>query len=153
MAIIKNRSDINKIRKPKTRKGKRFLLSREPKLIEDTKNAIFMRGSTASEKCVKLLKDICLLKKPNSVFFKRKESWRPFEDSTNIEFMALKNDSPLFMFANHSKKRPNNLIMGRIFDEHILDMVEFGFDNFKSLDEFKVSKIAVGTKPIIIFSG
>jgi ribosome production factor 2 len=43
--------------------------------------------------------------------------------------------------------------MGRIFDEHILDMVEFGFDNFKSLDEFKVSKIAVGTKPIIIFSG
>ncbi len=67
--------------------------------------------------------------------------------------MALKNDSPLFMFANHSKKRPNNLIMGRIFDEHILDMVEFGFDNFKSLDEFKVSKIAVGTKPIIIFSG
>ncbi len=67
--------------------------------------------------------------------------------------MALKNDSPLFMFANHSKKRPNNLIMGRVFDEHILDMVEFGFDNFKSLDEFKVSKIPVGTKPIVIFSG
>jgi ribosome production factor 2 len=32
-------------------------------------------------------------------------------------------------------------------------MVEFGFDNFKSLDEFKVSKIPVGTKPIVIFSG
>jgi len=57
------------------------------------------------------------------------------------------------MFANDSKKRPNNLIIGRTFDEHILDMVEFGFDNYKSLDEFKISKIPVGTKPIIIFSG
>lgn len=83
----------------------------------------------------------------------RKESWLPFEDSTNIEFMSVKNDSPLFMFGSNTKKRPNNIIIGRTYDEHILDMVEFGFDNFKSLNEFKISKIPVGTKPIIIFSG
>ena len=84
---------------------------------------------------------------------KRKESWHPFEDSTHIEFMCDKNNSSLFMFANNSKKRPNNLIIGRTFDDHILDMVEFGFSDYKSLNEFKVSKIPIGTKPIVIFSG
>jgi len=153
MVVIKDRSVINKINKPKTRKGKRFLESREPKLIEDTKNAVFMRGSKATESCVKLLKDMCLLKKPNSVYFSRKESWHPFEDSTHIEFMCNKNNSSLFMFANNSKKRPNNVIIGRTFDEHILDMVEFGFTDYKSLSDFKVPKIPIGTKPIVIFSG
>src|SRR5258708_7912569 len=85
--------------------------------------------------------------------FNRKHDWRPFEDSTSIEFVCNKNDSPLFMYSSHNKKRPNNIVIGRTFDEHILDMVEFGFDNFKSLADFKISKIPVGTKPIVIFSG
>lgn len=153
MVVIKDRAVINKIRKAKTRKGKRFLESREPKLIEDTKNTISMRGSKANQNCIQLLKDFCLLKKPNSVYFNRKEPWHPFEDSTNIEFMCSKNNSSLFLFANNSKKRPNNLIIGRTFDDHILDMVEFGFEDFKSLNDFKVPKIPIGNKPIVLFSG
>ncbi|XP_054163508.1 ribosome production factor 2 homolog [Oppia nitens] len=153
MVVIKDKSVINKIRKAKTRKGKRFLESREPQLIEQTKTAIFLRSANASQRCIDLIKDICLLKKPNSVFFNRKETYHPFEDITSIEFMCNKNNASLFMFANHSKKRPNNLIIGRTFDDHILDMVELGFDNYKSLNEFKIPKIAIGTKPIVLFSG
>ena len=32
-------------------------------------------------------------------------------------------------------------------------MIEFGFSDYKPLDEFRVPKIPVGTKPIVIFSG
>jgi len=38
----------------------------------------------------------------------------------------------LYFHESQQKKRTNNLIIGRVLDEHIVDMVEFGFDN-KSL--------------------
>jgi hypothetical protein len=63
------------------------------------------------------------------------------------------------MFGCHSKKRPNNLIIGknvgvhealcdssrrilfegRMFDYNILDMFEFGVEKFVSMDNFPVS--------------
>lgn len=87
------------------------------------------------------------------MYLSRKESWHPFDDSSSIEFLCARNQSSLFAFATHSKKRPNNLIVGRTFDDHILDMIEFGFADYKPLKEFKVPKISVGTKPVVIFSG
>lgn len=66
----------------------------------------------------------------------RKNVMRPFEDASSIvsfksvhtaycfslfnsftvkiqEFFAQKNDASLFMFGSHSKKRPNNLVVGK----------------------------------------
>lgn len=93
---------------------------------------------------------VCLSVRP---LIYRKESFRPFEDSTQIEFLCSKSNSSLFVFANNSKKRPNNLIVGRTFDDHILDMIEFGFTDYRALNHFKGTKTAIGTKPIVIFSG
>ena len=55
--------------------------------------------------------------------------------------------------GNHNKKRPHNIIMGRMYDYQLLDMVELGLENFKSLQEFKNSKIASGSKPCLMFAG
>lgn len=57
------------------------------------------------------------------------------------------------MFGSSSKKRPNNLIFGRIYDEQILDMVEFGIKQYKSLQDFKSEKISAFVKPVIVFNG
>jgi ribosome production factor 2 len=40
-----------------------------------------------------------------------------------------------------------------MFDGQILDMVEVGIENAKSLSEFKTSKCAVGMKPLFLFNG
>jgi len=144
---------VNRIRRSKTNKGRRILQKREPQLVEEVKKAVLFRSSTASQDCTQLLKDITALKKPNATYLSRKESWQPFEDASTLEFVTKKNDGALFAYASHSKKRPNNLILGRTFDGHILDMVEFGFENFKSLSDFHVQKISTETKPIILFSG
>ncbi len=68
------------------------------------------------------------LKKPDSILFHRHNSLHPFEDQANLEFLCRSNDCSLFSFGTHSKKRPHNLVMGRMYDFQALDMFEFGID-------------------------
>jgi ribosome production factor 2 len=51
------------------------------------------------------------MKKPNSKMFGRKNDLNPFDDETGIEFLTTKNDSSLFLFGSHNKKRPHNIVM------------------------------------------
>lgn len=46
------------LRKPKTKRSKRFLESRAPKLIEDVKTAMIMKGGNTSQTITQALKDI-----------------------------------------------------------------------------------------------
>ncbi|KAL3204557.1 hypothetical protein MRX96_011559 [Rhipicephalus microplus] len=117
--------------KPKTQRGKRFLENR----------------------VLKAMKNLCSLKRPHSVFFNRKDEMKPFEDQTSLEFMTQKNDASHFVLGTNSKKRPNNLVMGRTYDGHLLDMFELGMEDFKALEDFKIPKIPVGTKPMLLFAG
>ena len=151
---------MQRVIKPKNQKSKRALEAREPKAIENTKTVLFVRGSKASDTVVKVLKDIQALKKPHVApeFYGRKNDILPFEDASKLEIFCKKNDSSLFLFGNHNKKRPHNLIIGRTFDGHLLDMVEMGIldtddpESFKLLSDFDTS-IDMGTKPCLLFSG
>jgi Brix domain len=51
------------------------------------------------------------MKNPNSKMFGRKNDLNPFDDETGIEFLTTKNDSSLFLFGSHNKKRPHNIVM------------------------------------------
>eukprot|EP00062_Callorhinchus_milii_P009323 gi/632952999/ref/XP_007892156.1/ PREDICTED: LOW QUALITY PROTEIN: ribosome production factor 2 homolog [Callorhinchus milii] len=139
--------------KPKSRRAKRFLENRAPKLIENIKNAMLIKGGNTNETVTQALKDIYALKKPNAVLYKKKNITRPFEDQTSLEFFSKKSDCSLFAFGSHNKKRPNNLIIGRMFDYHVLDMIELGIEKFVGLKDFKNSKSPEGTKPMLIFAG
>jgi len=139
--------------KPKTQRGKRFLANRESKIDENTKQVMFIQGGKTSDIVNQALRDINTLKKPNSHLFRRKNILRPFEDQTSIEFFSQKSDASLMVFGSHSKKRPHNLVFGSFFDHHILDMFELGIDRFAPIQDFKTAKVALGTKPCIMFSG
>lgn len=93
------------------------------------------------------------LKKPNVQMLKQKNDILPFEDITSVEKFAHKYNASLFMIALHNKKRPHNLVMGRMYEHMLLDMIEFGVENYKGLKDFKVEKIASGIKPLLIFNG
>ena len=61
-----------------------------------------------------------------------------------------------FQFGSHSKKRPNNLVLGRMFDHQVYDLIEVGVENFQGLDTFSYDKkIApqLGSKPFFAFIG
>uniref|UniRef100_A0A3B1IGM2 Ribosome production factor 2 homolog n=1 Tax=Astyanax mexicanus TaxID=7994 RepID=A0A3B1IGM2_ASTMX len=132
--------------KPKTKRSKRFLDHRAPKLLENSKNAMIMKGGNTSETVTQALKDIVIK--------------IPFSFITNLlllflsqEFFSKKTDCSLFLFGSHNKKRPNNLVFGRMFDFHVLDMFEMGIEKFTALKNIKNEKCAEGTKPMLIFAG
>ena len=45
------------------------------------------------------------------------------------------------------------MIMGRMYDYHMLDMVELGVDAYTPLKEFRTAKVALGCKPALVFHG
>jgi len=139
--------------KPKSKKAKRALEEREPKAIENTKTAVFIRGVKCSQNVQTCMKDLNTLKKPHGVSYNQKNDVRPFEDASKLEFYGKKLDASLFVFGSTNKKRPDNLVFGRLYDYNLLDMVEVGLDAFTSINEFKTAKVTLGSKPCLLFEG
>ena len=83
------------------------------------------------------------MKKPFYKLLSKKNEIRPFEAVNSLEFLSQKNDCSLFMVGSHSKKRPNNLVIGRLFNYQILDMIELGVLDYKSMDTFKTMKVPI----------
>ncbi|KAL0225675.1 hypothetical protein P9112_012999 [Eukaryota sp. TZLM1-RC] len=139
-------------RKPKTRRGKKALQAREPKLFEGVKRALILKGHASSQVVNDLLTDIFLLKKPDAKMFNRKNDVLPFDNHSSIEFYTERNDCPLFLLGNSTKKRPNNLIFGRTFNSKVLDMVELGILEHIPMSLFD-HQCALGSKPLFNFIG
>lgn len=93
------------------------------------------------------------MKKPEAQNLQKRNEIHPFEDPTPIENFGRKMNASLFMLVSNSKKRPNNLVMGRLFEHTIMDIVEFGVENYESLQKFKTEKISSGIKPMLVFQG
>lgn len=87
------------------------------------------------------------LKRPNAISFSKKNTIRPFEDASSLEFWASKNDASMFVVAQSTKKRPDGLTFVRMFDNRVLDMIEVGIDKFVSLENFKVRLIQTHSVP------
>ena len=61
------------MKKAKNARSARFLKNKLPKAKEDAKRALFIRGMKTNETIMSLLKDLNLLKKPQSIMFSIKE--------------------------------------------------------------------------------
>ena len=95
-------------------------------MVEQVKRCMFIRGHRTSAICRSVLRDMHALKKPQAIMLAKRNRLLPFEDDSRLEFLAHKNDASLFVVANHTKKRPHNLVLGRMYDGHVLDMMELG---------------------------
>ncbi|EDV92936.1 ribosome production factor 2 homolog [Drosophila grimshawi] len=142
-----------RIRKPKTRKGKKVLLAREPQLIESARSMLFVDGRKCSGNVKLCMRDLQQLKKPLVKILHRKNDITPFDDPSSLEFLTMKNDTALFTFGSTSKKRPDNILIGRIFENEVLDMFELGIKRYQSIAEFKNDKIGACVKPCLVFNG
>ncbi|GIL86717.1 hypothetical protein Vretimale_19811 [Volvox reticuliferus] len=147
-----------KLVKAKTRRGKRYLESRAPKATEDAKRVLFLYGNQTSQVVKDVLTDLYQLKRLEAQKFTRKnENVRPFESGgeTSLEFYCNRNNCPLFVLGSHSKKRPHNIVIGRMFDFHLYDALEMGVEELKAIRDFGAAgtRAQLGNKPCIVFVG
>eukprot|EP00823_Brevimastigomonas_motovehiculus_P006900 TRINITY_DN5922_c0_g1_i1.p1 TRINITY_DN5922_c0_g1~~TRINITY_DN5922_c0_g1_i1.p1 ORF type:complete len:360 (-),score=87.23 TRINITY_DN5922_c0_g1_i1:369-1448(-) len=142
--------------KSKNPRVKRILRAREPKIVENVKKCLLLKGTKTSALVSDALKELHHLKKPESRILSKRNDIHPFDNHSSIEFLCQHNDCSLFVFASHTKKRPHNLVMGRCFDFQLLDMFEFGIDpkNFRQMAAFTGrSHIPFPSKPMLVFNG
>ncbi|XP_043255241.1 ribosome production factor 2 homolog isoform X2 [Colletes gigas] len=144
---------LMRFKKPTTHRGKRAILKKEPKLIEDAKQTLCFKGKNTSQIVVDFMKDLYNFKKPDAILMQKKNDILPFEDITFVEKFSSKYNASLFMIALHNKKRPHNFVMGRMYEHTLLDMIEFGVENYRGLKSFKVPQISEGIKPLLVFNG
>lgn len=148
-----------RIKTPTKKRIIRELEKRAPKLVETGKKTLILHGTKTSNVLNAVLAEIYHLKRDNAIkYTKKNDNVRPFESGgeTSLEFFSLKTDCSLFVLGTHSKKRPNNLVIGRTYDHHIYDLVEVGVENFKSMKSFSYDKKLaphIGSKPFFAFIG
>ncbi len=112
-------------------------------------------GHTIGAAGKQFLDEMAALKQPEvtKLGHKKANVILPFEDESKLEFLAHKNDASLFMLGTNSKKRPDNVVMGRMFDFHVLDMVEVAITNLRPAATFKAAGPGLGMRPCFVFCG
>jgi ribosome production factor 2 len=147
------------LQKPKSKRARRILEKREPKLVEDAKKALLLYAGKTSQVVKDVLADIQKLKPlGDSVKYTGKNpDARPFEigGEVALEHFAKRTECSLFALGSHTKKRPHNLILGRFFNNALHDVVEFGVDKYFSIQHFAgaAKLVRVGGKPCFVFLG
>ena len=126
--------------------------------IEDAKRSLVLYGNNVSQVIKDVLTDLHKIKRTESVKFTRKnENVKPFEPGgeQSLEFYCSKSLCGLFALGSHTKKRPHNLVMGRIFDGHLYDAIELGVTHYSSIKSFANASTGaqLGSKPCILFVG
>lgn len=155
---LKANATPTKLVTAKTRRGRRILEARAPKAVEGVKKTLMLYGNQVSQVVKDVLTDFHKIKRTESVkYTRRNENVRPFEagGDSSLEFYCRKTLCGLFALGSHSKKRPHNLVLGRVYDGRVYDAVELGVQQYKSIKAFGNSSTgaALGNKPCVIFVG
>lgn len=153
----------------KTGRGRRVLAQREAKVIETShKTVLMLYGSRKSGVVKEAMDDLYTMKRTEAVRLSRlNENIRPFEahgGEVELERLCKKaNEASLFIVGSSTKKRPHNLVFGRMFDGLMYDAVEVGVEEeaadcsssstMQFMRSFKgKSAVGVGNKPMVVFA-
>jgi len=141
-------------KKQHSRRALKAMQKKEPQLVEDERTALFMRSTTCSDTMRQLLLDLYKMRDPEtSKNFTRKTEERPFENDASFRFLCEKNNASLFALGSHTKKRPDSLVLGRMFEFNVLDMFELALSCIQTMPAFRQETFAVGSRPFIVFQG
>lgn len=77
-------------------------------------------------------------------YHRKNDDVRPFESGGEVflEQHGGRADCSLFALGSHSKKRPHNLVLGRLYDGRLYDAVEFGVAEYKPIRGFSAATLA-----------
>lgn len=145
-----------KRRPAKNIRSRRALRKYEPKVFENPKSVLMLRGQSTSQVVNDAMVDLGSILKPHVKKLTKRNAFHAFEGQQHLEFLGFKNDASMFCFASDSKKRPHNLVLGRHYAFRVLDMIEVGILAMDPLDTSQVkgfNTCSLGSKPVFVFEG
>ena len=89
--------------KAKTHKGRKLIERRQPKVIENPKKSIIMKGRKSSDTLNVLMKELHMMRGSNmsQLLMRKTHDVLPMEDASLIENQSVKYDSSLFALGSH----------------------------------------------------
>jgi hypothetical protein len=98
------------------------------RLFKAERVALFLRGSSTSDRVTKALKAIHELKKPNSCFLAKRgdQVGQGGVDAGLLEKFSQRYGASFVGFASHTKRKPDNLLLARMFNGKVLDSFDLG---------------------------
>ncbi|SBS84176.1 nucleolar preribosomal assembly protein, putative [Plasmodium ovale curtisi] len=143
--------------KAKTRKGNIILKKREEgEHQESSKNCLFICGNRRTDMLKNFMQDIYMLQKPFTCYMpKLHHNLVNIEDKIEtIVDICIHNSCSLFFTISSTKKKPSRFIIGRLYNNKILDYYIFSLLSFIPMHMFPLSKeILLGSKPIVLIQG
>jgi ribosome production factor 2 len=137
-----------------THKGHKILEGREPKIEEDRKRSLFINGRKTSKALNQIWDELAKFRYGEIVKFSKKNDVIPFESIEDVEKHCVKHNCALFVFFSHNKRRPNNVIFGRLFNKHVMEMYEIGVLSFKLQPDLPgAHTLDHGAVPALLFEG
>ena len=156
-------ASIAATRKPKTARGARILKQKEPQLVEKVKRALMLFGGKSSQLLKDAMLGIATVKGKEDVvrLARRNDGVRPLEAGGEVllEKLARQWECGLFTLATHSKKRPNNITVGRVYDGNLYDVLEMAVQRYEANGfaekdaSVPIPNVAPNSKPMMVFSG
>ena len=86
---------------------------------------VFLRGASTNARTSKVLADLAAIKRPNSVFLPTRVEGGQMQGHAFVEKTCGKMRASMYGFVSHTKKRPDHLVLGRLFTGQVLDSFEF----------------------------
>ncbi|OAF71628.1 Ribosome biogenesis protein RPF2 [Intoshia linei] len=139
-----------KSKKSIKRRSKCLFKRREPKL-QNSKSTLVLNNTASGivvEACLKTLVKF----KTDKIFLKRRSNKSLFENYEDVEKLSRQHGCSMFLVGSDTKKRPNNIIIGRIYDEKVFDMFEMGIAHLDFDSDF-MNKLTYGSKMGLLFLG
>ena len=90
-----------------------------------TYSIMIVRLSLSLLQVAKVIGDLHLVKKPNSLYLPARVEGGQMQGNAFVERTCSKMKASMFGYVSHTKKRPDHLILGRLFSGHVLDSYEF----------------------------
>lgn len=122
-------------------------------MLENERKTLFLKGQRSSKDSLFAQQVLKTIKKHQSVSLNNKNDFLPFENQKELLFLSQKNLCPLIVMTIGCKKRPNGLIIGRVYDQQVLELFEFEVLNCHGEIEKTFNQISDIVKPIFMCNG
>ncbi|CAD2087053.1 nucleolar preribosomal assembly protein, putative [Plasmodium vinckei brucechwatti] len=142
--------------KAKTRKGNLILKKREGEYQEGSKNCLFICSNKRTEELKNLMHDIYIIQKPYTCYMPKlhPQLVNITEKIDKIVDICIHNTCSFFFSIFSTKKNPSRFILGRLYNNKILDYYTFSLLSYIPMSIFPSSKeVLFSTKPIVLIQG